>query len=57
MKRAQLLKIEAQTSSIWAKVCMLMCVFVIRLDMTTPICWRGKSWYIIISLLLSMVVS
>ena len=43
MKRAQLLKIKAQVSSILAKGCMLYdCVRVIRLDMITPPWWREK---------------
>ena len=35
---------EAQMSSIWAKVCILMTVCVIWLDMTTPIAtlWKEK---------------
>ena len=34
---AQLLEIKAQVSSVWIKGCMLDdCVYVIRLDMTTP---------------------
>ena len=35
---AHLLKIKAQVSSIWAKVCILMfvCMCVILLEMTTP---------------------
>ena len=40
---AQLLKIKAQVSSIWAKGCLLNdCVCVISLDMTTPPWWREK---------------
>ena len=44
VKRAQLLKIKAQISSIWAKGCMLriVCVCVIWFDMTTPPSWREK---------------
>ena len=42
MKRAQLLKIKAQMSSIWAKGCVLMIVFVLSEDMTTPPWWREK---------------
>ena len=39
--RAQLLKIKAQVSSIWAKGCMMDdCVWVIWLDMTIPPGWR-----------------
>ena len=48
---AQLLKIKAQVSSIWAKGCILMtvCVCFIRLDMTTPPWCRDKVMvYIII---------
>ena len=43
-KRAQLLKIKAQLSSIWAKECILMtvCVCFIWLDMTTPPLCREK---------------
>ena len=37
MKRAQLLNIKAQISSIWAKGCMFMIVCVLSdLNMTTP---------------------
>ena len=43
IKRAQLLKIKVQVSSMWAKGCMLDdCVCAIRLDMTTPPWWREK---------------
>ena len=44
VKRAPVLKIKAQVSSIWAKGCMLMivCVCVIWLDMTTPSWWKEK---------------
>ena len=53
-KRAQLLKIKAQVSSIWAKGCILMIVCVLS-DLT----WLSllgvgrKAWYII--LLLSLI--
>ena len=41
--RAQLLKIKAQVSSIWAKGLMFDdCVCDIWLDMTTPPWWREK---------------
>ena len=33
-------KINSQVLSIWAKVCILMTVCVILLDMTTPPWWR-----------------
>ena len=52
---AQLLKIKAKESSIWAKECILMIVCVIWLDMTTPPWWREKVmiyYYCIIILLL-----
>ena len=43
VKRAQLLKIKAQMSSIWASGCMFdECVCVIRLGMTTAPWWRKK---------------
>ena len=42
VKRAQLLKVKAAVSSLWAKGCMLMIVCVICLDMTTPPWWREK---------------
>ena len=49
VKRAQLLNIKAQMSSIWAKGCMLIIVFVLS-DLTwLPLLGGGrKSWYIII---------
>ena len=49
VKRAQLLKIKAQLSSIWAKGCILMTVCVLS-DLTRlPLLGVGrKSWYIII---------
>ena len=51
VKRAQLLKIKAQLSSIWAKGCILMTVCVLS-DLTwLPLLGVGrKSWYIIIIL-------
>ena len=43
MKRAQLLKIKAQVSCIWAKGCLFDdCVCVIGLYKTTPLWWRQK---------------
>ena len=50
-KKAQLLKIKAQVSSIWAKGCILMIVCALS-DLTWLPLFRGgrKSWYIIIGL-------
>ena len=45
IKRAQLLNIKAQMSSIWDEQCMLMISVCV-----TPPWWRRKSWYIIITL-------
>ena len=42
VKRAQLLKINAQVSSIGVEGCMLDCTCVIWLDMTTALWWREK---------------
>ena len=43
MKIAEVLKIKAQVSSIWAKGCMFDdCVCVFRVDMTTPHWWKEK---------------
>ena len=49
VKRAQVLKIKAEVSSIWAKGCILMTVCVLS-DLTSlPLLGVGrKSWYIII---------
>ena len=41
-KMAQLLKIKAQVSSIWAKGCILMTVCVLCDDVTTPLLCREK---------------
>ena len=47
MKRAQLLKIKAQVSSIWAKIFMLMIVGVLSVLTCLPLLGDGrKSWYI-----------
>ena len=56
MKIAQLLKIRAQMSSIWAKGCMLMIVCVLS-DLTWLLLlgWGRKSWYIITKLLFTLV--
>ena len=53
---AQLLKIKAQLSSIWAKGCILMtvCVFLMT---TPPWCLGRKSWYIIILLVIPLAYS
>ena len=45
MKRAQLLKIKAQLSSIWAKA---VCVFYLTLHDYPSLGAGRKSWYIII---------
>ena len=54
-KKAQLLKIKAQVSSIWAKGSILMivcvCVCVIWLDMITPPWWREEVMGILLLIL------
>ena len=59
-KSGQLQNTKAQMSSIWAKVCMLMTVCVIGLDMTTPHWWREKVmvyYYYLRSVGLSIIAS
>ena len=50
MKRAQLLKIKAQVSSIWAKGCVCWMIVCVLSDLTClPLLGGGKkSWFIII---------